>query len=178
MTQCALRGKVIYMNKKVIYISLAVILALGAAWIYFRSHNSVNPPASNNAADEQAIRAMVLEFGTKLKNVPLSGTKEAAIQAIRENYGPYVSPELLAAWEADPIKAPGRLTSSPWPERIEILEITKSDDGSYEVQGKVLEITSAEAISGGVASQYGVAMKIRNRDGKWIITGFTKAIAQ
>lgn len=72
---------------------------------------------------------------------------------MQENYGDYVSPALLAKWLNDPLNAPGRLTSSPWPDRIEILSIEPLSEYAYEVEGEIIEITSVEKASGGVAAK-------------------------
>ncbi len=57
-------------------------------------------------------------------------------------YAPYVAPELLDAWKSDPQHAPGRLTSSPSPDRIGIRAVQMNADGSYVVTGTVIETAS------------------------------------
>jgi hypothetical protein len=76
-----------------------------------------------------------------------------------------------------PERAPGRLTSSPWPDRIDIISIDRDDDGAYDVQGSIIEITSTEVGTQNIANQYPIAIKVRNQNGKWVMTGFTKAIS-
>lgn len=127
-------------------------------------------------SNEQQVRSVVEEFGSRMKNISLLSPQAAS--DIRAQYEGLISEEILTAWEQDPTKAPGRLTSSPWPERIEILEVEEQEDGAYEVQGRVIEVTSAENGSENIASQYTIALKLRNRSEKWIITGYqsTKAV--
>ena len=60
-------------------------------------------------------------------------------QVWKKNYGDYITPELLAKWQGDPQNAPGRMTSSPWPDRIEISNIERQPDGSYIANGKIIE---------------------------------------
>jgi hypothetical protein len=129
--------------------------------------------------DKQDIATIVQAFGKKLQFVSLTASSGSIIQAVKDNYGPFISAGLLSGWEEHPESTPGRMTSSPWPDRIEILSIDSNPDGSYDVQGNVIEVTSVEAVNGGVADTYQVAMKFRKQtEGKWLITGFTKALPQ
>ena len=77
-------------------------------------------PAIPNRQDssEAAVRHLVTEFGSRLKNVSLLATEDTVKNSIRENYGDLVSPALLGKWHNDVNQAPGRVTSSPWPERM------------------------------------------------------------
>ncbi|MBS3902918.1 MAG: hypothetical protein KGZ30_00905 [Anaplasmataceae bacterium] len=157
----------------IIAVILGLLLAFGA--YYFDQ----SPPKITQTAPEEEIRALVTEFGTKLKDVNLLAPKDEVLKAIKENYGSYVSEGLLEGWEMDPERAPGRLTSSPWPDRIEVLSIEVTEDDAYDVQGLVIEVTSTEvgtSTSSQPAAQYPVGMIVRNQDGRWVITGFTKAL--
>ena len=53
----------------------------------------------------------------------------------------------------DVSKAPGRVTSSPWPDHIEITRITPEEPDQYRVEGFVVEMTSQEAVQGGGGGQ-------------------------
>jgi hypothetical protein len=163
------------MNKNLLIVLGIIVLAVVAFFVY---KPASAPVPAGPTADEQAVRQVVTDFGKKLQNVTLSASPQILKQAITDNYSSFVSADLLTAWLANPERAPGRLTSSPWPDRIEIIEITKEDDGAYEVQAKVVEITSTEAVSGGVAAEYPVALKLRAQNGQWRITGFSKALLQ
>ena len=85
-------------------------------------------------------------------------------QDITEHYGDYVHSELLMEWVNDPQIAPGRLTSSPWPERIEILSLEKLSKNIYRVQGKIIEVTSASTDEKPVT----ILVK-KNAEGRWLI---------
>lgn len=127
------------------------------------------------SGSEAEIRSLVTEFGTKLHMVSLTAPSSTVFQSIKENYGPYISEGLLEGWEMAPERAPGKSTSSPWPDRIEIFTVTRdAEDNSYDVQGMVIEVATEKG--GEAVSQYPIALKIRNQDGRWVITGFTKAI--
>jgi len=156
------------MNKYIIIGLVIVALIVGGIFWYRQSTPSPAP-----AGDEAAVRAVVEGFGKALQTVPLSGSKAAAAEAIKNNYAPFISSDILAFWEGDPAMAPGRRTSSPWPDRIEIIEMKHDDDGAYEVQGKIIEVTSVEVVSGGIAEEISVALKLRKQAAGWIITGFS-----
>ncbi len=170
------------MNNKVI-ISLVIILAALAGGMFFllRQVSQPNPKPDSQqtvqTADEQEVRDLIAQFGDKMKAISLLAPKDSLIKEIEDNYGPLISSELLAGWKMHPEWAPGRLTSSPWPSRIAVLLLERGDDGSYEAQGKIMEMTSTEATNGSeIDSGQSVALKIRKQDGKWVVTGFTKAV--
>ncbi len=171
-------------DKTRIFASLLIAAGL-IGGIYMYRQGTVTPapgpaPAATStsvSADEQAVRDLVARFGDKLKMVSLAAPEDQLAASIREHYGPFVSEDLLAAWEAGPSLAPGRFTSSPWPKEIKVLLVEHPDD-SYEVQGFVIEVTSVEEENGGIANQYPVALKVRERDGRWVITGFSKALPE
>lgn len=165
---------------KTVVIPALVVLALIAGGIlYFSwrgSSNSREVAATSTGTPDpaDAVKVRVAEFGKKLQNVSLSASADSIKQQIQENYSPFVSPELLAQWQQHPTEAPGRLTSSPWPDRIEITGLAKNADGSYGVEGVVVEITSKELTEGGNAAVYPVTMQVSNQNGMWIITAFEK----
>jgi hypothetical protein len=75
----------------------------------------------------------------------------------------------LEVWVNEPQKAPGRYTSSPWPDRIEVTSAKKITDGFYEVQGEIIEITSVEKTNGGAAAKQPVTLAVRKIDNSWLI---------
>jgi hypothetical protein len=125
---------------------------------------STTAPAG--AAAEAQARAVVEGFGASLQQVSLLAP-DAADQ-IRTQYAPYVAPDLLERWAADPQAAPGRLTSSPWPDHIEIAALIPQGDG-YLVDAVVVEITSA-----GESGRYAVILTVEQVDGAWLITAYTQ----
>lgn len=168
------------MSRKVTII--IIIIALTGGVFYFSRQTPQQTTEQTKEqitpkTEEQEIRDLVSQFGGKMKMVSLLAPKDELMTSIEDNYGPYISPELLAGWKTHPEWAPGRLTSSPWPERIEILLLERQDDGSYEVQGKIMETTSSEVTGKNEidSGQY-AALKIRKQNDKWVITGFTKAV--
>ncbi len=164
------------MNRQNIIAGIIAIVIIVGGFLFVRSRTSglaqpIAPETENAKNEEQVVREIAIDFGSKMKNVLLTEPKSEQVKMIRENYADLISADLMTAFMSDPIKAPGRLNASKWPDRIEILEITKDEEAAYEVQARVIEVNDA-----GPVSQYGIALKLRNRDGKWLITGFSKAI--
>lgn len=95
---------------------------------------------------EARARIVATEFVQQMQNVPLTAEAEEVTAAIRQYYAPYVTPELLDAWIADPATAPGRAASSPWPDRIFIKSVTEQG-ASFAINADVLYVTSVEAES-------------------------------
>ena len=123
---------------------LAIVVILGAALGVYLINKT--PTARD---DEQAARAFIEAFGRKLQNVSLTADRTMVADAMSREYGPFVAPALLTEWQNDPTVAPGRLTTSPWPDRIEIANVEKKGAG-YEMQGHVVEVTSE---GGGIGEQ-------------------------
>lgn len=118
--------------------------------------------------EEIEVRGVVEGFGRTLQNVSL--LSPTASDDIAAQYTPYVAPDLLQQWVADPESAPGRLTSSPWPDHIEIVAVERQSEGVYLASGFVVEITS----DGSEAARYPVAITVSNFDGLWLITAFER----
>lgn len=128
----------------------------------------------DQSGDEQAAVATLVEaFGEKLQAVSLLAPKEIVSQSIREHYGPLVTPELLARWVSDPQTAPGRVTSSPWPDRIDIRSIDRTARGIYRVQGDIIEVTSVEVKTGGVAAKRPITLVVEQVGDRWLISSVT-----
>ena len=126
----------------------------------------LNTPTNNKAE----ITALVEDFGSRLEKVALLAPDDLVKKSLQENYGDLVSPLLLAEWISSPQDAPGRVVSSPWPDRIEILDIEKLAQDSYRVKGEIIEITSAEQESGGVAAKRPVTLETERIENRWRIS--------
>jgi len=121
--------------------------------------------------EEEAVRYVVESFGKRLQNVSLQSPNAA--QVIEEQYAEWADPELLKIWMNDISRAPGRVTSSPWPDRIEITSIVREAD-KYVVVGFVVEVTSIEVVNGGVAAKIPVRVVLEKREGRWFITEYAE----
>lgn len=136
--------------------------------------STAEEPVNNDTANMALIKTLVEDFGKVLANVSLLGPSDILEEDMQKYYGPFVSGELISQWIQDPSKALGRLTSSPWPDHIEIIDVKKISDDKYEVTGNVVEIASVEASSGGYAAKYGVSLTVERLNDGWIITEVTK----
>ena len=150
------------MNKKFLLIlAVAILIVAACVGVYFwRQANQ----EKSQQTEEMAVKDVVIGFGRVLKNVSL--LSPTATEDIETNYKDFLSPALLDQWKADPSKALGRLTSSPWPESIEVGSIGRFGSGAYDVSGKIIDMTSA-GMAGSRAVQIGV-VKFGDR---WLIAG-------
>ena len=131
-----------------------------------------------DASAEAAVARLVEDFGSKLQTVSLLAPEDIVKKSIQENYGDYVTPELLAEWQSDPQQAPGRLASSPWPDHIKIEAIKKKSEFEYEVNGKIIEITSTEEVKGGneAAAKRSITLTAKKTGERWLIDAATLGV--
>jgi len=151
------------MTEKTFFIILFCALAL-AGVIWYIHMTGVNA--------QEAARITVIDFGQALQTVSLSAPSATVTQEMQSAYGPFVSPDVLALWEADPTSAPGRLTSSPWPDHIAITSLTTDGVGGYHVQGNIIELTSEDVARGTEAGEMPFTATVSLVDGKWMITAW------
>lgn len=95
-------------------------------------------------ADSIAVRNLVLQFGSQMKQVSLQAPDSALARSFRTHYGTIVANSLIIEWVKDRTRAPGRLTSSPWPERIEIVNLARKSPRAFLVDAEIVERTSAD----------------------------------
>ena len=137
----------------------------------------VNGPSSTKKEDinqdELEVKSLVEAFGKTLQMVSVSAPKDVAAASIKENYSDYVTSELLQKWQANPQSTPGRMVSSPWPDRIDILRIEMTDKNQYTVYGEIIEITSVKLINGGAAAKRPVTIAVQKVNDRWLISGVT-----
>jgi len=91
---------------------------------------------------------------------------------IQQSYGLYVTDALLQQWRADPAHAPGRLTSSPWPDHLAIDTITPQGAG-YSVSGHIVMMTSA-----GESGQVPVVILVIRDANTWRIAAYQESQTQ
>lgn len=126
------------------------------------------------AEQEAAVRVVVESFGKSLQLVSLLAPEDVLKNSMEVNYGGLVDTALIQQWLADPTAAPGRLTSSPWPDRIEILSVEQQQDGSFTVTGTIIEVTSADQGSDQAASRRPITLHLVNGPADaWIIDQVT-----
>ncbi len=118
------------------------------------------------------VEYVVESFGKRLQQVSLQSPN--AVQELKEQYTEFVSPALLEQWTNDVSLAPGRVVSSPWPDRIEITKSTEESSGKYVVTGFIVEVTSMEVVNGGAAAKIPIRITLEKIEGRWLITRFTE----
>jgi beta-lactamase regulating signal transducer with metallopeptidase domain len=161
-------------SKPIILMSIVLLIAvISGAVLLGACSGKTNQDVIN---EKEAIVSIVEGFGSKLQTVSLLDPKNVVEKSMQENYGNLVSQALIEEWISgisDPLSAPGRLTSSPWPDRIEILSIKKLSEDRYEVKGEIIEITSVEKVSGGVAAKRPVTLALKKIKNRWLIDDVT-----
>lgn len=139
----------------------AVLVLGGLVYSYIGSH----PTGIIDGEHEGDVRTTVAQFGNKLNSVSLLSPTVA--EEIHSSYGPYVSSELLASWMQNPSRAPGRATSSPWPDHIAVDTVVKNEVGAYDVMGRIILKTSTED-----AGIIPVSLTVANVNGSYLITRY------
>ncbi len=122
--------------------------------------------------DENEVTKLVADFGSRLKKVSLLAPEDIVKNSLQENYGDLVSPALMAEWKSNLHHVPGRLTSSPWPERIEIVGMDKLSNTRYQIKGDIIEVTSVEMLNNGVASRQSIILEAEKMENGWLIVGY------
>lgn len=136
---------------------------------------NISESTANGVTDEdhkQAVISQVEEFGKSLQMVSLLAPADVLQKSIQDNYSRYVTADLLAKFQSDPLNAPGRLTSSPWPDRIEVLSAEKISEDLYKVEGKIVEVTTAGETNDTVINRP-ITLEVKNMDGQWLISSVT-----
>ena len=155
--------------KKIFLVVLVLMISLTLFGCAKEKKDQQATPQPNEAADKQSVTDLVTDFGDKLQMVSLLAPANTVKQSMQENYEKFVSPDLLAKWQSDPANAPGRVSSSPWPDRIEVSSVQKLSDDSYEVKGEVIEITSTEVGSDKAAARRPITCTVKKLAQGWRI---------
>jgi len=125
-----------------------------------------------DAGEEVEVRDLVENFGKRLQMVSLLAPNAA--QDLQKQYSEFVSPTLLETWMNDVSKAPGRMVSSPWPDRIEITTLEREAPDRYTIYGFVVEVTSTEITNGEAANKIPVHIVAKRDQGHWLITEYAE----
>ena len=126
----------------------------------------------SDSGEEAQVRDLVESFGKRLQTVSLLAPDAA--QELQKQYSGFVSSGLLETWTGDVAKAPGRMVSSPWPDRIEITTLAREAPGRYVIDGFVVELTSTEIVGGGAANEIPVHIVAEKDQAHWLITEYAE----
>lgn len=159
--------------RKLFLFALILLISVFLAGCQNGQNTGNEEPTVNDEADKKAVASLVENFGKKLQMVSLLAPPDIVNKSMQDNYGSLVTSALLEKWQNDPQNAPGRMVSSPWPDRIKILTNEKSAEGVYEVKGEIIEITSAEQSSGGVAAKRPITLNVKKIENNWLIDNVT-----
>lgn len=118
-------------------IIVIAVLALLGSLLFWYAHQAVGPTVQNS----DDVAAFVNSFGDKIAEMPPTGPEAEAKEAIQALYRSYVSEELLAAWVADPSKAPGRQTG-PRLNGLRVSSVQNTAPGSYIVKTHLTRLTT------------------------------------
>lgn len=135
--------------------------------------SSENEPDNNINDIAAEIADLVSEFGSRLQEVSLLAPEDILAETMRDVYGDYVDESLLESWASAPAEAPGRLTSSPWPDRIEIEAIEEQADGSFKVTGSVIEVARLDADNTDTVATRSISLKLSDTSEGWRIVEIT-----
>jgi hypothetical protein len=165
-----------------IAIAIIIVIAIVAIITFFvgqQNASNATPPSetatttdtATDQANDAAVRATVTNFGESMKNVSLLASNTVLASSMQSAYASTVAPTLIQTWINDPQGAIGRTVSSPWPDHITINTVVKNPDGTYRVDGTVVEVSSSDmATSGGSTSEYPIVLTLENQNGSWLIT--------
>jgi hypothetical protein len=156
--------------KQIGFVVLVIMILAALAYLIAPSVPSDSGTVSN--AEDAAVRQVVTEFGLRLKMVPLLAPTPVRQAAMEEHYSAYVAPELLSQWFPEGAPALGRYASSPWPEKIDIVEV-REVGGNFVVEANVIEMANAEAGTQ-LAAVQPVTLSLEKRDGRWLIVKMEK----
>ena len=149
----------------IILVILVVVVALGLGYFAFQKSDSSNDKQTEN--DQAAIKQLVESFGTKINSVDKISSEENVKADIQKYYSVFISPDLMSKWQANPKDAPGHIVSSPWPDRIEVDQISIISPTDYTVIGSLIWKTSTGE------SKQGVYLSVVKEDDEWLINNFT-----
>jgi len=141
--------------------AVAVLAALGFSYVIG------HPEGIIDGEHDGDVRSLVSSFSNQMDAVSLLAPDAA--ETIRTVYTPYVAASLIEEWAANPSSAPGRLTSSPSPDHIEIESVTKTGTGIYEVTGFVVLTSSA-----GDAGRVPVSLTVETIEGRLLVTRYNE----
>lgn len=158
--------------KRLLLLALIIILSVSMLACNKTSAGEINDDKTNTI-DEKGIKEIVEAFGKKLQNVSLLSPKDVLEKSMKENYSEYVTQELIAKWISDPSNSPGRQTSSPWPDRIEIIDTKQLSETSYQVDGKIIEVANEKDGKTGIVAKRPISLIVKAIDTKWLISEVT-----
>lgn len=153
------------------YTILGIIIAIIILVMIFLFIKQTQRTTNPRVVGEESAVNIVTKFGKAIQKVPLTADEDTVKNTIKKEYAPYVTKGLLNKWLDDPISAPGREVSSPWPDHIEITQ-TRKIGHEYQINGNIIYISSSEVENGGDAGKRAISAIVYIYQDKPLITDF------
>lgn len=161
------------MTTRNLVLLLIPLVVLAGFFLSIRQPVQDDTSVSSGLIYNPDVDRVVAGFGRAMKSVSALAPKEELGASMRAAYGEYVAPEIIGLWLESPSVAPGRQTSSPWPDRINVFSM-EGDRMGFVVNGTVVEVATGSGGAEEVVGTYSVKLRLQNRGGTWLITSFEK----
>lgn len=127
-----------HLSRRTLLLIIGAVVVLGAiaATVYISTRPYI-------PTTQEQVRGVVYGFGDELSQVRLFASVATTTADMDRHYSLYIHPDLLAKWKAQPLTAPGRRTSSAWPDHIDIRSVTLNENGTYTVEAMVVDRASS-----------------------------------
>jgi hypothetical protein len=172
MENTQIRNPIPSTKARILIIGGIVVLLILSAVVFWYLRQPEPPQSLTNG--QFGVAAITNAFGANLKMVSLTAEPGLIASSMDSYYKPYVTPQLLAKWKANPTIAPGKRTSSPYPEKIEITSVTQLSKKQYEVVGTVAEVVTGSNGALTPVETYTLKLKLKYDDGIWLISDVQK----
>lgn len=160
-------------TRSLVFILVPLVLVAGLLLSYAPAwEEPAGGPVSSGIIYDADVERTVQGFGRAMKDVSLLAPPAQLESSMRAAYAPYVALELIDAWLADPAQAPGRRTSSPWPDSINIGSM-EGDARGFVVNGTVVEMAQGDD-GQDIVGTYPVKLRLEKRAGSWLIYDLEK----
>lgn len=145
---------------------VGVLVILGIAGILWRNYSA--PRQAGPGTEANTVRQIVTSFGKELSKVSLLAPESTRSAEMESAYKPYLTTPLLENWKKNPGEALGRNTSSPFPDRIEIVSVSPRSLTSYTVEGNIIEVANGSSGTTTTAVQP-VTLVVEKSADTWLI---------
>ena len=115
------------------------------------------------------VRDITHQFGEKIQTVSLTSSTSVRNEQLQTAFGDLVTANLLKQWKERSTNVPGKKTSSPWPDHIDISSVIPRSPTRYEVTGYIIYLTSDQALQGGETRREPITVTLEQVGKTWNI---------
>jgi hypothetical protein len=115
------------------------------------------------------VRDITHQFGEKIQTVSLTSSTSVRNEQLQTAFGDLVTANLLKQWKERSTNVPGKKTSSPWPDHIDISSVIPRSPTRYEVTGYIIYLTSDQALQGGETRREPITLTLEQVGTAWNI---------